>query len=166
MTSLLSLSTSALLHNDCIHVLDLQMSTSLAHADEYNLCRIACNSMPVAANVMIFAADADVYLLDDPLSAVDAHVGRHLFDECICGLLGGSTRVLVTHQLQFLSQADLVAVVKQGTISDMGSHDELLARGVDFHQFQVQHQEAHQPDVTGHVPVSTTLLCCLWTSVS
>ena len=143
----------------------MQMSTSLAHADGYNLCRIACNSIPVAANVMVFAADADVYLLDDPLSAVDAHVGRHLFDECICGLLGGSTRVLVTHQLQFLSQADLVAVVKQGTISDIGSHDELLARGVDFHQFQVQHDEAHQPDVTRHLPVSTTLLHCLWTSV-
>jgi len=45
-------------------------------------------------------AAADLYLLDDPLSAVDAHVGRHLFDECICGLLGDRTRVLVTHQLQ------------------------------------------------------------------
>jgi hypothetical protein len=40
------------------------------------------------------------WLQDDPLSAVDAHVGRHLFDVCICGLLGGSTRILVTHQLQ------------------------------------------------------------------
>ena len=99
-----------------------------------------------------------MYLLDDPLSAVDAHVGRHLFDECICGLLGGSTRVLVTHQLQFLSQADLVAVVKQGTISDIGSHDELVARGVDFHQFQVQHQEPDQPGGTDDVQVSICLL--------
>ena len=41
-------------------------------------------------------------MLDDPLSAVDAHVGRHLFDRCICGLLAarGATRVLVTHQLE------------------------------------------------------------------
>ncbi len=45
-------------------------------------------------------AAAELYLLDDPLSAVDAHVGRHLFDECICGLLGSRTRILVTHQLQ------------------------------------------------------------------
>jgi ABC-type multidrug transport system fused ATPase/permease subunit len=45
-------------------------------------------------------ADADVYLLDDPLSAVDAHVGSVLFERCICGVLGGTTRVLVTHQLQ------------------------------------------------------------------
>ena len=36
-------------------------------------------------------ADADVYLLDDPLSAVDAHVGRHLFDSCMCDLLAGKT---------------------------------------------------------------------------
>lgn len=42
---------------------------------------------------------ADVFLLDDPLSAVDAHVGRHLFSACICGLLGAKTRVLVTHQV-------------------------------------------------------------------
>ena len=41
-----------------------------------------------------------MYLLDDPLSAVDAHVGRHLFNSCICGLLLESTRVLVTHQTQ------------------------------------------------------------------
>lgn len=102
----------------------------------------------------MLVADADVYLLDDPLSAVDAHVGRHLFDECICGLLAGSTRVLVTHQLQFLAQADLVAVVKQGSISDIGSHDELVARGVDFHQFSLQQQQPDKPDTTGAVQVS------------
>jgi ABC-type multidrug transport system fused ATPase/permease subunit len=54
-------------------------------------------------------AAADVVLLDDPLSAVDAHVGRHLFEVCVCGLLKGrgATTVLVTHQLQFLSAAGL-----------------------------------------------------------
>lgn len=45
-------------------------------------------------------ASADVMLMDDPLSAVDAHVGRALFDGCICGTLKRRTRVLVTHQLQ------------------------------------------------------------------
>jgi ABC-type bacteriocin/lantibiotic exporter with double-glycine peptidase domain len=45
-------------------------------------------------------AGAEVYLLDDPLSAVDASVGRHLFERVICGELAGKTRVLVTHQLQ------------------------------------------------------------------
>lgn len=82
-------------------------------------------------------ANADVYLLDDPLSAVDAHVGRHLFDSCLCELLAGKTRILVTHQLHYLAAADLVAVVKHGSISDIGSYDELVARGVDFHEFQL-----------------------------
>ena len=50
-------------------------------------------------------ARADVVLLDDPLSAVDTHVGRHLLDSCICGLLRGKTRVLVTHQLMALASA-------------------------------------------------------------
>ena len=53
-------------------------------------------------------AQADVVLLDDPLSAVDAHVGRHLLDSCICGLLEGTTRVLVTHQLMALASAGAV----------------------------------------------------------
>ena len=50
-------------------------------------------------------AKADVVLLDDPLSAVDAHVGRHLLDSCIGGLLAKATRVLVTHQLHALTAA-------------------------------------------------------------
>ncbi|KAJ3591681.1 hypothetical protein NHX12_006813 [Muraenolepis orangiensis] len=57
--------------------------------------------------------DADIYLLDDPLSAVDAEVGRHLFEECICGVLRTKPRVLVTHQLQYLKAADQIVVLKE-----------------------------------------------------
>uniref|UniRef100_A0A3Q3G2R2 Multidrug resistance-associated protein 4 n=1 Tax=Labrus bergylta TaxID=56723 RepID=A0A3Q3G2R2_9LABR len=57
--------------------------------------------------------DADIYLLDDPLSAVDAEVGRHLFEECICGLLRKKPRILVTHQLQYLKAADQIVVLKE-----------------------------------------------------
>lgn len=96
-------------------------------------------------------ADADVYLLDDPLSAVDAHVGRHLFDSCMCDLLAGKTRILVTHQLHYLAAADLVAVVKHGTISDVGSYDELVARGVDFHEFQLGDSSSER-SATEHTP--------------
>lgn len=53
----------------------------------------------VALARAVYAA-ADVYLLDDPLSAVDVHVGRHIFEDCICGELAGKTRLLVTHQVQ------------------------------------------------------------------
>jgi ABC-type multidrug transport system fused ATPase/permease subunit len=55
--------------------------------------------------------EADIYLLDDPLSAVDTRVGRHLFDDCICGFLEGKTRVLVTHQLQYLHTADDIVIL-------------------------------------------------------
>ncbi|KAJ8979912.1 hypothetical protein NQ317_005348 [Molorchus minor] len=54
---------------------------------------------------------ADIYLLDDPLSAVDAHVGKHLFEQCIVNYLEGTTRILVTHQLQYLKKADLIVVI-------------------------------------------------------
>nr|CAD7259047.1 unnamed protein product [Timema shepardi] len=57
--------------------------------------------------------DADVYLLDDPLSAVDTHVGKHLFDECINSYLKHKTRILVTHQLQYLTDVDSIGRSKQ-----------------------------------------------------
>uniref|UniRef100_A0A4W6DQD3 Cystic fibrosis transmembrane conductance regulator n=1 Tax=Lates calcarifer TaxID=8187 RepID=A0A4W6DQD3_LATCA len=57
--------------------------------------------------------EADIYLLDDPLSAVDAEVGRHLFEQCICGLLKNKPRILVTHQLQYLKAADQILVLKE-----------------------------------------------------
>lgn len=55
--------------------------------------------------------EADLYLLDDPLSAVDTHVGKHLFDECVCKLLEGKARILVTHQVQYLSEVSRIAIL-------------------------------------------------------
>lgn len=79
---------------------------------------------------------ADLYLLDDPLSAVDAHVGRHLFEECIGhkGRLGKqkATRILVTHQVHYLKDADFVVVLSEGKIEHMGSPQELSKMGIDF----------------------------------
>ena len=82
-------------------------------------------------------ADADVYLLDDPLSAVDVHVGRHVFDHCVLGVLSQKTRVLVTHQLQYLSRADVVVVMQGGRIVEQGSFEALMQKGVDLHQYAV-----------------------------
>jgi len=56
---------------------------------------------------------ADIYLLDDPLSAVDAHVGRHIFNNAINGFLQGKIRFLVTHQLQYLKQVDRMLMLEQ-----------------------------------------------------
>nr|XP_051703448.1 ATP-binding cassette sub-family C member 6 [Oryctolagus cuniculus] len=73
---------------------------------------------------------AAVYLLDDPLAALDAHVGRHVFNQVIgpAGLLRGTTRILVTHALHVLPQADCIVVLEDGAIAEMGSYQELLRR--------------------------------------
>uniref|UniRef100_A0A8C5H1L3 ABC-type glutathione-S-conjugate transporter n=1 Tax=Gouania willdenowi TaxID=441366 RepID=A0A8C5H1L3_GOUWI len=80
---------------------------------------------------------ADVYLLDDPLSAVDAHVGQHIFDKVIGpkGVLGDKTRILVTHGMSFLPQADLILVLVDGEITESGSYQELLGRHGAFAEF-------------------------------
>tara|TARA_B100000795_G_C22703106_1_gene400465 strand:- start:13 stop:549 length:537 start_codon:yes stop_codon:yes gene_type:complete len=77
-------------------------------------------------------AGADVYLLDDPLSAVDSHVARHLFEQCIVGALGGSSRVLVTHKLELLPHADHVVVMRDGRAAFQGTYKELLSSGLDL----------------------------------
>ena len=56
--------------------------------------------------------DADIYLLDDPLSAVDTKVGRHLFDEAINSFLKGKIRVLVTHQFHYLKNVQQILILK------------------------------------------------------
>lgn len=56
-------------------------------------------------------AESDIYLFDDPLSAVDTHVGKHLFEKCIKQYLRHKTRILVTHQRQFMKQADLIVIL-------------------------------------------------------
>ncbi|XP_068849116.1 ATP-binding cassette sub-family C member 12-like [Capricornis sumatraensis] len=68
----------------------------------------------------------EIYLLDDPLSAVGAHVGKHVFEECIKKALRGKTVVLVTHQLQFLESCDEVILLEDGEICEKGTHKELM----------------------------------------
>ncbi|XP_031554599.1 multidrug resistance-associated protein 4-like isoform X2 [Actinia tenebrosa] len=76
--------------------------------------------------------DADIYLLDDPLSAVDANVGRHLFDKCVCGYLAQKPRILVTHQTQFLKDADVLIALSEGECIAKGSYQDLCRAGIDF----------------------------------
>ncbi|XP_050461230.1 ATP-binding cassette sub-family C member 4-like isoform X2 [Cataglyphis hispanica] len=75
---------------------------------------------------------ADLYLLDDPLSAVDTHVAKHLYKKCITEYLHGKTRILVTHQLQFLKQADHIIVLERGFVKTQGSYNELVESNKDF----------------------------------
>uniref|UniRef100_A0A8D0L774 MRP3 protein n=1 Tax=Sphenodon punctatus TaxID=8508 RepID=A0A8D0L774_SPHPU len=80
---------------------------------------------------------ADVFLLDDPLSAVDSHVAKHIFDKVIGpeGALKGKTRILVTHGISFLPQVDHIVVIVDGKISEMGSYQELLKQNGAFAEF-------------------------------
>lgn len=76
--------------------------------------------------------DADIVLLDDPLSAVDAHVGRHLFDNAICGLLKDKCRILATHQLHVLSRCDRIIWMEDGHIQAFDSYKNLMETNPAF----------------------------------
>lgn len=64
--------------------------------------------------------DKDIYLLDDPLAAVDADVAEHLMKRCVLELLGGKTRILCTHRVEFVERADTVVLMDEGTIIRTG----------------------------------------------
>lgn len=71
-------------------------------------------------------SNRDIILLDDPLSAVDAHVGKHIFEECIKKELKGKSIILVTHQLQYLEFCDEVLLLENGEIKEAGTHSNLM----------------------------------------
>uniref|UniRef100_A0A8C4HKF5 Multidrug resistance-associated protein 4 n=1 Tax=Dicentrarchus labrax TaxID=13489 RepID=A0A8C4HKF5_DICLA len=101
--------------------------------------------------------DADIYLLDDPLSAVDAEVGRHLFEQCICGMLRNKPRVLVTHQLQYLKAADQILVLKEGHMVAKGTYTELQQSGLDFTSLLKKEEEEEQQQPQDILPRMRTL---------
>lgn len=76
--------------------------------------------------------EADIYLLDDPLSAVDAHVGKQLFEECICSYLSSKCVVLITHQLQYLKKIKNIYLLKDGKIQISGSYTDIKNANTDY----------------------------------
>ncbi|XP_049450093.1 ATP-binding cassette sub-family C member 12-like [Epinephelus fuscoguttatus] len=84
-------------------------------------------------------SNKDLYLLDDPLSAVDAHVGKHIFEECIKTDLLGKSVILVTHQLQYMEYCDKVLVLKDGVVLEAGSHLELMRAGQHYAELITTH---------------------------
>ncbi|XP_065162760.1 probable multidrug resistance-associated protein lethal(2)03659 [Atheta coriaria] len=90
---------------------------------------------------------ADIYLFDDPLSAVDTHVGKQLFDECISRHLEGKTRILVTHQLQFLKTVDKIIIVNNGQIEKIGTYAELAEKELSHLKHTVPEEEAPGEDI-------------------
>lgn len=107
----------------------------------------------------------EIVLLDDPLSAVDAEVGKHIFDKCIKELLHGKTILLVTHQLHFVSQCDLVVVMSGGEVVEFGSPKDLICKPDGLLAKLLQDSETSQDEGTKktssvhdmtEIPVSVT----------
>ncbi|XP_074263121.1 putative ABC transporter C family member 15 [Silene latifolia] len=86
--------------------------------------------------------DADIYLLDDPFSAVDAHTGTQLFQECLMGVLRDKTILYVTHQVEFLPAADHILVMQNGRITQAGNFNELLEQNIGFEVLVGAHNQA------------------------
>ncbi|KAM2061299.1 ABC transporter C family member 8-like [Malus sylvestris] len=86
-------------------------------------------------------SDADIYLLDDPFSAVDAHTGATLFHECVMTTLAKKIVILVTHQVEFLSEVDKILVMEGGQVTQSGSYESLLTAGTAFEQLVNAHRD-------------------------
>ncbi|RCV22675.1 hypothetical protein SETIT_4G239600v2 [Setaria italica] len=86
--------------------------------------------------------DADVYLLDDPFSAVDAHTAAVLFYDCVMTALAEKTVVLVTHQVEFLTETSRILVMEGGQVSQQGKYSELLESGTAFEKLVSAHQSS------------------------
>ncbi|KYB27622.1 putative multidrug resistance-associated protein lethal(2)03659-like Protein [Tribolium castaneum] len=88
--------------------------------------------------------EADIYLLDDPLSAVDAKVGKQIFNNCINGYLKNKCTVLVTHQIQYLTLVDSIYLLSEGRIISSGSYKDLQESLTDFGRLlENSHNEEH-----------------------
>ncbi|CDH53089.1 multidrug resistance-associated protein 1 [Lichtheimia corymbifera JMRC:FSU:9682] len=99
-------------------------------------------------------ARADIYLLDDPLSAVDAHVGKHIFEHVIGpdGLLRNKARVLVTHGIAYLHKVDNVVMLREGKVILNGPFDELMNQRSELYalitEFSNQRSASNSDDDT------------------
>ena len=93
-------------------------------------------------------SDNDIYLMDDPLSAVDTHVGKHIFEKVIGpkGMLKDKTRILVTQKITLLPHVDMIIVMKDGKVSECGSYQELMDKKGAFSEFLIEYLAEEAPD--------------------
>lgn len=95
--------------------------------------------------------DSDLILMDDPLSAVDAHVGRHIFDHAILGLLKNKSRILATHQLWVLNRCDRIIWMEDGHIQAIDTFDNLMANHPAFQLLMETTAVEEKHEVEDHV---------------
>ncbi|ODN02104.1 Multidrug resistance-associated protein 4 [Orchesella cincta] len=107
-------------------------------------------------------SDADILYLDDPLSAVDAQVARHIMENCILGLLKDTCIILVTHQLQHIKHVDQVLLMVDGSIAHIGNHKTLKKSGIPYSELLNPANESVPPkkgisvaSISTHVSSST-----------
>ena len=96
--------------------------------------------------------NSDIVLMDDPLSAVDAHVGRHIFDNAICGLLKDKCRILATHQLHVLNRCDRIIWLQEGRIETIDTFDNLMANNEGFQKMMAttaQEEKTEKEEIDG-----------------
>lgn len=95
---------------------------------------------------------ADIYLLDDPLSAVDSHVGKHLFQECIQTFLRNKICVLVTHQLQYLKDVKHLILMYHGRVESQGTYVDVQQGSAE--SFLTTHSEENTGNEGSYTNVS------------
>ncbi|KAI6039823.1 ABC transporter [Pisolithus marmoratus] len=107
---------------DLTEVGEKGISLSGGQKQRINICRaIYCNT--------------DIQIFDDPLSALDAHVGKDVFYNVLKSNGSGKTRILVTHALHFLPEVDFIYTVVDGRIAERGTYHELMANEGAFAEF-------------------------------
>uniref|UniRef100_A0A166CKC3 ABC-type xenobiotic transporter n=1 Tax=Daucus carota subsp. sativus TaxID=79200 RepID=A0A166CKC3_DAUCS len=113
------------------HDLDLLPGSDLTEIGERGVNISGGQKQRVSMARAVYS-NSDVFIFDDPLSALDAHVARQVFEKCIKEELRGKTRVLVTNQLHFLSQVDRVILVHEGMVKEEGTFEDLSNNGQLF----------------------------------
>lgn len=96
--------------------------------------------------------DADIYLLDDPFSAVDAHTASSLFNDYVMEALSNKTVLLVTHQVDFLPAFDSILLMADGGIQHSAPYSELITSSKEFQDLVNAHKEtmgSKSPDEDG-----------------
>ncbi|KAG0196953.1 hypothetical protein BGX28_009529, partial [Mortierella sp. GBA30] len=106
--------------------------------------------------------NAGMVVMDDPLSAVDAHVGKRLWEDCVLNELKGRTRIIATHQLHVLPDVDYIICMKNGIITEEGTYQDLMAMEGEFSFLMSKHggadsgtEEAGATRVSGDQSSST-----------
>uniref|UniRef100_A0A8C4ESZ8 Si:ch211-221f10.2 n=1 Tax=Dicentrarchus labrax TaxID=13489 RepID=A0A8C4ESZ8_DICLA len=106
-------------------------------------------------------SERPILLLDDPLSAVDACVGSHVFHKAIRGIAKGKTVLFVTHQLQYLSECDYVVLMKDGQIAEFGTHAQLMGKERDYATLFNSMQQEVRPGAHENGSQITCFLSCI-----